>query len=317
MNDHEKLSTKIKGVRASFDRIGEGLEDIKRRLQWNKKNLFQPPQNESKVDSNFCSGDGPKLQLNLTPPISVAATQKTEFSGVVAIKQTKTSMRRIRYQLSKPTFQKAQALYNTSKAPVKGILKNAAASTCESPKMKTVTWSFIKPVDEISSKTKAILSKVFQPNCPLVEIKSGKVISAPAKGGVVQKKRALRKLEDIKREYSELYSLCDRLKRKLGNKKSPALGKLLPQFKDSEMMPKAAEDCVLSKALELGNSPITAQKDSDTTVVPIFKKGYVSQMAKQFGQATSVNRIPQKIFFVDGAPSVAKLVDVFSTITLL
>ena len=107
------------------------------------------------------------------------------------------------------------------------------------------------------------------------------------------------------------------MKLKLGNKKSPALGKLLPQFSDYEMKLKASKDCISSQASELSNIFIKTEINNVVHMDPVFKKGHVSQMTKQFDQASSANKSPQKNSFVKGASSVARLIDIFSTITLL
>lgn len=104
----------------------------------------------------------------------------------------KTSTRRRRYQRSKTTFigtdipKKAPLSSNVSEVPsvLKGILK-IAPSTEENftAKKKTVTWSFIKPVNAISWKTKLILAKTRGQILPAADAKSTDKASGTARAG--------------------------------------------------------------------------------------------------------------------------------------
>lgn len=269
MNDREKFSlviAKLKGIRSTFDRIGDGLENIQRRLGSTKKqNLVQTqPQNENRFDS----GDGPKPQID---SISTAATYKTmringqvrclskegqkvvvavnsENANVITKQQSKIPMR-----TSKMTFSEAKALCHTAVLPLKGILKAREYSDSYQDR-KSVTFSLIKPVDSISARTKQILSKIFQPKCSSgVEVKTDRIVPSSQKNAkVVPNKRD--QLSDMNSKCLELISLCNSLELSLSNENSSSLGK----------------NCVSS------------MKAPD-----VFRKGYVSELVEQFAVLSS------------------------------
>ena len=102
----------------------------------------------------------------------------TENTNIINNKQSKVPLRSIRYQCSEMTFNNAKDLYNSAVPPLKGILKGAGYPDSRQER-KTVTWSFIKPVDSISFRTKQILSKVFQPKTSSVaEVKTDRIVTS-------------------------------------------------------------------------------------------------------------------------------------------
>jgi len=104
----------------------------------------------------------------------------------------KTSTRRRRYQRSKTSFlgcnipKAAPLSSNVSEAhpALKGILKSAPTTEANfTAKKKTVSWSFIKPVNAISWKTKLILSKNRGEIPPATDAKSADKASGTARTG--------------------------------------------------------------------------------------------------------------------------------------